>query len=168
MAQQHTKSVIVKCFTYVREEFAANAAITPGMLVEVMSTGKVRAHASAGQNTERSFAIEDELQGKGIDDDYSADNRVQVQYLRAGDIVNAILKDGENIAIGDLLESAGDGTLQKHTADTIGLSSAEAGSLTVYPEQIVGEAIEALDLSGSSGEESSGLQTNPRLQVRIV
>jgi len=63
-----------------------------------------------------------------------------------GEIVNAILKDGETIVIGDSLESGGDGTLQKYTAGTV-----------------VGIAEEALDLSGSSGEE-----TTNRLAVKIV
>lgn len=166
--QAHTKSVIVKCFTKIQEEAIANAAITPGWLIELMSTGKVRAHSSSGQNQEFMFAFENELEGEGIDDDYAAADIVQYIIARRGDVVNAILANGQNVAIGDLLESNGDGTLKKYTADAIAVSSAEPGTVTVYPTQIVGMALEALDLSGSSGEESSTLLNNPRIQVRVM
>lgn len=169
MAQETRKVIHVKARQEVmNEERAAAATITPGMLIERTSSDTVQAHSTAGGNQDRTFALEDTGQGNGIDDDYSSGDRVQFCYMSPGDIVNAILKDGEDIAIGDRLESAGDGTLQEHTADSVALSSAEAGSLSVLPNQIVGVAEEALDLSGSSGEESSGLATNPRLLVRIV
>jgi len=63
-----------------------------------------------------------------------------------------ILYDGENVVIGDYLESNGDGTLIK-------LGSGVA--LFV--------ALEALDLSGSSGAETSGeLGYNKRIAVRAL
>jgi len=59
-------------------EKVANAAITPGHLLELMSTNKVKVHASlAGVVTSKMFALEDELQGKEIDDAYAADDVVQ-------------------------------------------------------------------------------------------
>jgi hypothetical protein len=168
MAQETRKTIMVKERLPWREEGKANAAITPGHLIEEMSTGNFRVHATAGGNAARLFALENELEGEGIDDDYAANERVHYTCALPGDIVNAILADGENAAIGSFLESAGDGTLQVHVADSVALSSAEAGSLSVLPEQIVGQAIEALDLSGSSGEESSGIATNPRILIRVI
>lgn len=153
-------TIKIKKYSDVIEEFVANATITPGMLVQIMSTGKVRAHASAGQNAlPIMFALEDELQGKGIDDDYSALDRVQVWVPGRGDVVYALLKNGENVAIGDALESAGDGTLQKHVADV----DSSNDITTIYPLQIIGVATEAVDMSGSSGVDPSG-----RIAVRIV
>jgi len=151
------------------EGYGANAAITPGMLIEVMSTDKVRAHANAGQNALPMFACEDELQGKGVTDDYAADDKVQVWIPGRGDQVNAILADGENASIGSFLESNGDGMLKVHVADVESFESNEAGSVTIYPLQIVGVAVDAVDLSDSSGGESSGaLSYDKRIRVRII
>jgi len=155
------KSVKIKAYTNVIEEYVANAAITPGHLIQIMSTDKVRVHASAGQNALPMFALEDELQGKGIDEAYAATDRVQCWVPNRGDVVNAVLKNGETIVIGDFLESAGDGTLQKHIADVD-----SSNDITwVYPLQIVGQAIVALDLSGSSGADAL---VGNRIQIRIV
>ena len=153
-------TIKLKKYSDVIVEAVANATITPGMLIEIMSTGKVRAHAGAGQNVAPIMvALEDELQGNGIDDDYSALDPVQCWIPYRGDEVNAILKNGEKVAIGDLLESAGNGEVQKHTADV----DSSADITTIYPNQIVGVALEAVDMSDSSAADPSG-----RIRVRIV
>ena len=134
----------------VRSEAIANAAITPGHLLQLMSTGKVRKHATAGQAGNvgpRAFAIEDELQGNGIGTDYDTGDLVQYNVMLPGDEVYAILKDGISYSIGDMLESSGNGTLMKHVADedsTVG---------QIFTDVIVGICKEALDLTGSAGEE---------------
>ena len=153
-------TIKVKKYSDHIEEIVAGGTITPGMLIAEGSGGTVAAHASAGGNAIPMFALEDELQGKEISDTYVSGDQVQCWYPYRGDQVYAILKDGETIVVGDLLESAGDGTLQKHTADSAGAVE--------YPLAVVAQATEALDLSGSSGEESSGLMGNQRLIVRIV
>jgi hypothetical protein len=137
------------------EEIVAAGAITPGMLIEEGSAGTVVAHNSAGDTVLPMFALEDELQGNDIDDAYASGDPVQCWYPYRGDQVYALLKDGETIVVGDLLESAGDGYLQKYVA-----ASAVGG---VAPLSIVAQATEALDLSGSSG-----VETTQRIIVRIV
>lgn len=152
-------------------ELAAAAAITPGMLLELTSAGTVQAHSTAGGNAAPIYiALEDELQGNGIDTAYVAADRVQTWIPYRGDEAYMILKDDTTaVVIGDLLESSGDGYLQKHVADVESFESAEAGAITVYPNQIIAQALEALDLSDSSGAESSGaLGYNKRIKVRIV
>jgi hypothetical protein len=73
------------------------------------------------------------------------------------------------VAIGALLESNGAGLLQAHTPDVESFESAEAGSITVLSNQIVGVALEAIDISDSSGGESSGpLGYDKRIAIRIV
>ena len=124
-----------------QKEAIANAAITPGHLVERMSSGKVRVHANAGQNAQRLFAIEDALQGKEISEDYSADDQVRFIACRRGDEVNAILADGENAVIGSFLESNGNGELKVHAASSSGVVE--------YPECIVGQALEAVNASAT-------------------
>jgi hypothetical protein len=167
------KTISVKDFTNIQEEYVANAAFDPGHLVEIMSTGKVRKHATAGGTAERMFAIENELEGRGVDDAYAAGDRAQVRIFRAGDVVNAILADGENVSIGTKLQSNGDGTLRAYVAQTQSFDVENSASPDIEvtqepPDSIIGVAIEALDLSGSSGEESSGLKGDRRLQVRIL
>jgi len=159
MATVVKHTIKLKNYSDVFEEFVALAAITPGHLVELYPTvaGEVRVHSTIGGNALPMFALENALEGEGIDDAYAADDQVQVWIPGRGDIVNALLKDGEHIEIGDFLESAGDGTLQEHATDSAGV-----GTLSL---QIVGQAIEHVDLSGSSGTHpTSGL----RIQIRIV
>ncbi len=160
MSTSTYKTVIVKQNEAQRaqEELTAVSTIYPGALVEITSAGKVQHHSNVAQNAAIKFALEDNLQGEGLDDTYAADDVVQVWTPQRGDMVFAVLNDGEDISIGDFLESAGNGFLQKHVADIAeGGSSAESVSdTTIYAHAIVGIAREALNLSGSSGAESSG------------
>jgi len=163
------KTIKLKKWQDVIEEITAGGAITPGMLLLLNSSGEVIAHNLAGQNAIPMFALEDELQGNGINDAYADNDKVQVWFPGRGDQVYAILADGNSVAIGDYLESDGSGMLQKHTADTESFESAEAGEITVYPLQIVAQALEAIDIDDSSGAESSGdLGYDKRIRVRIV
>ena len=59
-------SIILKRYLHIQEEYAAAAAIIPGMLVELTSAGTVQKHSGAGKSAIPMFAIEDALQGKGI------------------------------------------------------------------------------------------------------
>jgi formylmethanofuran:tetrahydromethanopterin formyltransferase len=161
MATRVSHSVIIKKYSDCIEEFVANAAITPGHLVEVISGGKIRVHATASGNVFPMFALEDELQGKGIDEAFSALDPVQVWIPTRGDIVNALLKDGETIVEGDFLEAYSDGTLRKYVTEH--WLSTNVG--TVYPLVIVGVATEAVDLSGSDGTHPA---SGRRIKVRIV
>ena len=159
-----TKTIKVKNFSDVNEEYTATAvAIMPGSLVELTSAGAVQAHSTAGGNVLPMFAFEDELQGKGIDDTYLASDKIQVWIPGRGDIVYAIVADNNDIAIGDFLESNGSGYLQEHSAD-----DSVAPNIT---NQIVGQAIEAVDtLQSSSEAESSAspLALARRIKVRLV
>lgn len=118
------------------DEAAANAALSPGHLIEILSTGKVRKHASAGAKVLARFAVEDALQGKTIDDAYAADDVVGFVAPKKGDVVNALLAAGNVYAKGDKLFSAGDGTLTN-----------ENNSAATY--EPLAEVKDALDLSGT-------------------
>ena len=154
----------------VIHEKLASAAFYPGHLLELDSSDELKKHDSAGQNVAPIlFALEDDLQGNTIDDAYADDDRVRAWQPRAGDQVYAVLADGQNVSANDLLESNGDGTLTKYTADAHIDSDSFAGTFTVYPRQIVAKADEAVDLSDSSGGESSGvLGYDKRIRVTIV
>lgn len=151
MASTTKKTIILKGCG-IRKERTADGAITPGHLVYLKSTDKVGVHAVAGGNAQKAFAVENDLVGGVIATAYADAAKVQYEVMERGAEVNAIIADGENIAIGDPLESAGDGTLQKHTSPV----DSTADITTIYPDSIVGYALEAVDMSGSSAADPSG------------
>ena len=166
-------TIKIKKFIDHEEEYAAAAALYPGHLIELTSSGTVQKHSTASGNALPMFALEDELQGKGIDDVYAAGSKVKCWIPVRGEEVYAVLTDGQSVAIGDLLESTGEGTLTAYTADSESHDSFDSFgpvvSLTTYPLQIVAMALEAVDISDSSGAEDSGtLDWDKRIRVRIV
>jgi hypothetical protein len=131
-----------------RMERVANAAITPGHLVELMSTNKFRVHASAGQPVVPVIvAVEDDLQGNPITTAYAAASRVQANVQHPGYVFYGLLANGQDSPIGSKLESAGDGTLRVYAASSAGAVE--------YPMSIVGIALDDVDMSGSSGADPS-------------
>jgi len=151
-------SIIVKRLgAEIIEEYTATAvAIKPGYLLELASATTVQAHSSAAGNVAPAmFAIEDQMQGKAITADYAASTKIQCWIPRKGDIVYAYLADGETASVGSLLESNGAGALQVFVADE--------PSTQQYPENIIGVAVEAVDLSGSANLTALG-----RIKVRIT
>ena len=145
--------------TPVMEECTSTAAaVTPGHLLELTSAGLVQKHATAGGNVlPPMFAVEDELQGRGIDTAFANSSKIQCWIPQRGDMVYALLADGQNVAIGDPLESAGDGTLQAHVADV----DNSADVTTIYGNAIIAIAVEAVDLSNSASAVG-------RIIVRII
>jgi len=122
-------TIKLKKYSDVIEEFVAGAAITPGMLVTLNADGKVIPHGEAAGNAIPMFALEDELQGKTIDDAYKAGAPVQVWVAGRGDIVNAIA--GAVINAGDFLVSDGTGKLKPAgtgTGSVVGQALAAASS----------------------------------------
>lgn len=129
-------------------EYQAAAALSPGMLLEVDSNGKVKKHATAGGAVGSAlFASEFGERGGKVTDAYAANDQVKVIGCGGGDVVVGLLANGENAAKGSLLESNGDGYLRVVDTDT------SAGTIKVG--SIVGVALDALDMSGSSGVDPS-------------
>jgi len=148
----------------VPKEGKAYAAFTPGHLLEHYrdgTTGKLRAHSTAGGNvTPRMVAVEDEEQGRPISTAYTAGENAKYRVFQPGDEALLILKEGETIVIGDKLESAGNGEVQKYVID---VDSNDDG-VNIYPENIVGVSAYDLDLSDSSGADPA----SRRLLVEII
>ena len=162
-------TIKLKKYSDVIEEITAHAAIYPGMLLELNSDNEVLAHDTAGGIVAPPmFALEDELQGKEIDDAFVAGDPVQVWFPGRGDQVYAILNDGQSVVIGDFLVSSGEGYLNKLTVGSAGT--------TEFPNAIVAVSLENKDLSDSSLADSGlGLESsvsplgyNRRIRVRIV
>ena len=169
-------SVVRKCYgTKVQEEYqSSGTAIIPGMLLELTSTAnRVQAQSVQGGNAYPLIALEDDLQGKGIDEAYvaTAGTKIQCWMPRRGDEGHLILVDGENIAIGNLLEGDGTGRVQKHTADVDAAHDSDDpdAATTIYTNQVIAIALEAVDLSDSSGAEDSGtLDYDYRIAVKFI
>lgn len=141
----------------VTNEATGEGAITPGHLVQLDSAGVVKVHASAGQNAEKAFALEDDVQGNDITDAYATGNQVLYGVFKSGDEVCGILADGQK-AIGGVswLESNGNGELRVHSADSAGAVE--------YPQAIVGMAMDNVDASDSAATAVA----SRRIRVRIA
>ena len=139
------RTIKLKKYSDVIVEYEASGDITPGMLLKLTSDGKVVA-----LNTTEAiafFALEDELQGRGIATDYADGDLVQCWIPYRGDEVYGLLT-GNPVAVGDFVQSAGDGTLQKYAAT---LAAAKKDILCLGA---AGFNLEA-DTAGSAGNQIS-------------
>lgn len=103
----------------VRMERLAGGAVTPGHLIMLNSSDKLVVHGTARQSAPPIFAIEAEYVGYDLDTAYALDNLLLAEYCKPGMEVYALFGIASHtIAIGELLESAGDGTLRELTALT--------------------------------------------------
>jgi hypothetical protein len=119
------RSVILKGCPTVSEEGVASATVKPGYLVKGVSSV---AHQTSTTKVPKAFALERDELGAGIDNTYqgsgtgtafyASGDRVKVGVFAAGDEVTAFLASG-NYVEDDLLESAGDGTLQEGSTNPI-------------------------------------------------
>jgi hypothetical protein len=139
------------------KEFELSGAAYPGMLMErdTGNDGKVKPHSSTdGTDPQRMFLFERELLGEEMNTEVASGEKAQVWYPSPGDVVYAILADGENVSnVGDPLTSNGDGKLKQNNT---------TGAVVAY-------ALETLDLSASSGAESTGpLGYDKRIKVEVV
>lgn len=139
------KNVIkVKSYLNIDDEKEVAAAVTPGHLIERTSADKVQKHATAGGPVFPMFALEDSFQGRKITDAYDTTTykRAPIWIPTRGDQVYAHITV-EDVDIGDLLESAGDGTLRKYDI-------ASSGGVIEGSNIIVGRAVEAIS-AGNQG-----------------
>lgn len=121
MAQGAAHTIILREWSLKRykAKLATGQDITPGMLCELPTVDTIQPHSSAaGVPAPLIVAVEAAEVGRGIDDDYAVDGEeVNYAIVDSGEWFYGLLAAGEDISANDLLESAGDGTLQ---ADTTG------------------------------------------------
>ncbi len=103
------------------EDDKAAEVIVPGMLVAWNGSGNLIKHAdvaaaAAGVRIACTFAMEREEAGADIDDAYAINDTVKVGHFGPGTRVNALVATAAPAIVkGDLLESAGNGTVRKRT-----------------------------------------------------
>lgn len=107
------------------EDGKASEVVKPGHLVKGVLT--IAKQSTAGGPASRTFALERDELGKGIDDSYTdtagSANYAIGDYVKVGSFapgmrVNALIASGQNIAEDSFLEPAGDGTLRAFSAGT--------------------------------------------------
>jgi len=105
----------------VNEDGAAGEAIKPGYLVKGVTT--ILKHSTAAGACPRTFALERDELGRGIDStygsetpDYATGDTVKVGSFAPGMRVLAWVASGQTISEDDFVESAGDGTLRVFSA----------------------------------------------------
>lgn len=117
------KVIFLKGRPMGKEGIAAAAGILPGMLLDAVPGGDVVPHATASGAAVPAFARPNEVIGNGIDVPYANGDTVLYGVCTSGDEVYGWIADTANIAAGDYLESAGNGTLR---AVTTGVAVAKA------------------------------------------
>lgn len=142
MAATTPKTIVLKGAEHcIQHEGTAGGAITPGMLVMLNSSGLIVVHnGDVAGGPPLGIALEDDAQGRGIDDAYDATTHKNVRYvsLTRGAEFYGWLADNVNAAVAANLGSNGDGTLD------LGVTTSPAVLEPVY-----GVALEAVDTTGS-------------------
>lgn len=123
----------------VDERRAAAADIKPGHLL-ALSGGQVIRHATAGAPLVKRVAIEHGFRNTGatknIETPYPTGDTVPFIYPQPGDLLYMILRQGENVAAGALLEAATDGEVRAYTTGYVIGAAEEAANATAAPVRI--------------------------------
>jgi len=144
-------TIMIKNRGMIRDEAVCSADVYPGMLLEwdASNPGQVKPHATSGGNAIAMFAIENELYGKNKSTVYSSGERVAFVICRTGDIVLCRIANGQNIVVGNWLESNGDGYMKKSSAYDSSVALEQYARVKL-------QALEAVDMSDSSAADPDG------------
>lgn len=92
---------------------ACSEAITPGMCVELFNNaGVIRFRKATAALAGAQIATERTMLNEGVDDVVPVGDLLEVSVLHKGAAAWALIASGQNIAAGNDLEHAGDGTLR--------------------------------------------------------
>ncbi len=121
------KSVIVRSFNEIWEDGyfhdgTSSTTTKPGALVKQVSGGltigdkpsALPTYGFSAANDPVVIVIEDNLQGKTVNDDIAVGDYIRVKYLLPGERYLVRAKASEVIAVGDLLEPHTNGTVKLH------------------------------------------------------
>lgn len=150
------KTILLKGDGTSIERLAAAATIYPGFLCELNSSDQLAVHSVSGGSQSSIVALEDENRGREIGTAYGSGNVVVARALRPGDVALMVIADGQNISIGEYVDSNGDGTLKSQEPASAGVSE--------FPRSCVGVALSAVDASDSA----TTTLANRRIQIMIL
>lgn len=97
-------------------EAEADAAITPGTLLEQSATG-FAASTKLATNTDQLplFADKDQQRSRSVTDDWTIDQNMVAILAQSGDILNVLVATGQTLSVGEALVSNGAGLLTAAT-----------------------------------------------------
>ena len=140
MAKDRTETIILTGDP-IMSEGAAGGVITPGSLVRRLNATIVVQNLD-GVAAPPTFAKENDIAGDDIEHDYAALETVLFFTAYGGMVVNAILKSGENIDIGEGLISGTGGELKSAGALTpIAISLEDTGGATSAVQRLKVEIV---------------------------
>jgi hypothetical protein len=129
------------------KERIGSEALTPGYCVTINTSGQLALHDQDGGPGPVRLVLPNDLEGDGVTDAYDVSDTVKFATFAPGDEVLVRVKDGENIAIGDYLTHDGNGKFREVVTDSSG---------QVVEDTVVLQALEACDMSSSSGVDDDG------------
>lgn len=130
------RKIILRGDPEVNEYGVASATVKPGYLVKGVS---VIAHQTSTTKVPRAVALERDELGTGIDNTYQGSGTISAYYASGDTVKVAVFDSGDeatvflasgNYSEDDLLESAGDGTLQEGATNPIARCLENLGLLT--------------------------------------
>jgi len=110
--------------TVIRHHPAGVGTIVPGMLIEGFNNGGVyswRPHSAAAGIAPAFIAIDEPILNQTLSTTgpaYGAGALIPVWPARLGDVAWMLIPSGQNVTVGDALQSNGDGKLKAATATT--------------------------------------------------
>ena len=116
----------------IDDTLRCSAGITPGMLVEMAADSselKWKVNAAAADMQYHAVALNAPYLNDSISTAYATGDRVPVAFLTPGCVFYGIIPSGQDIAVGDHLQSNGDGKMKEATATTAAASVAHFQSL---------------------------------------
>lgn len=116
----------------VENRWPAGIAITPGHLIKSYNVAGVmswKPNDSATDLAAPIVALSQPEWNRGVDVQYAIGDVVSAWYMERGDCAWMFIASGQNITIGDALQSAGDGTLKAATATTAAANVAKFKAL---------------------------------------
>lgn len=118
-------------FTEVND-IAASEAITPGMLIEPFNAAGVHRFRKSTLTglASRHFARNHPMANKGVDDAYATGDLVEAGVASPGCTIWGLVASGQNIAWGQSLSDAGDGTFKASSGVTNARSLTTTGAVT--------------------------------------
>lgn len=118
------KTILLRGHPTSIEALAAAGTIKPGMLIKYDSSGEFALHDAAAAQCAAIFAREPEYVGGNIDDAYDEGDNVVAWHCKPGDMIYAWLAQGQDVTIGTLLESDGQGALRDVATSGVAIARA--------------------------------------------
>lgn len=122
--------------------YPLGVAATPGMLAEYYNNGGVfslRPHSSATLIPTMAVFLPQTIHNRGIDDVIAVGDYPTVEFLEVGDVFFGLIPSGQDIVMGDYLQSNGDGKLKEATSTAASAGVARFQCVDVSPGAVTAD-----------------------------